>query len=406
MQREFAGQGIDFERDLKPALGSELDLVLLDPQHPNDFVGLMQPKNQGAFERAVAKASAKDPKNALAYETYRGWTVMAEKQSAIDTFIEASEAAKQVLADERSYRRAMDKAGDGIVRAYVSGPRVMSAARNMFGSDGQKYVKQLGTLDWLATTLRAKSDGIAWDTVVHGTPGKRFARVGLQASDGSLQKFVPRDALLYLAFRGAKGMTRGIADNPILMQPGFKGLGRVFAELGTILQGENALYIRGGVNYPEITFIAAPGGGVDGAAALDRVLSRFAKDLGARPKRTKMGGLVVRSIGTKPVPVLYANVDGKLVVTDFPAGLRFAKHGGRALTDSPEFRRAAESSGLPAKPAVVLYVDIHSTLPLLDRLGSGMPTGVARNLKPLRSAVEYAVRRSHELQISFFLRIE
>jgi hypothetical protein len=31
---------------------------------------------------------------------------------------------------------------------------------------------------------------------------------------------------------------------------------------------------------------------------------------------------------------------------------------------------------------------------------------VQRSLGPLRSAVEYAVSRSHEFQISFFLRIQ
>jgi hypothetical protein len=406
LQQALAGKGLDWERDVKPALGPELDVALLDLKHPNDSVALMQPKSKDAFEQAVAKGNAKDPKSQLVYEHYHGWTVVADKQSALDAFIEASEAAKQTLSDNSTFRSAMDKAGDGLVRAYVNGSRVMSVARNMFGADGQKYVQQFGTLDWLTTSLKAKSDGIAWDTVVHGTPGKKFEQAGVQGSDGSLQKFVPSDALVYLAFRGAKGMTRGLADNPILLQPGFEGLGRVFAELGTILEGENAFYIRPGAKYPEVTFIAAPRGGVDGAAVLDRVLGRLAKQLGARPKQVKMAGLAARAVGTKPVTVLYANVDGKLVVTDFPAGLRFVKSGGRAIAQSPEFRQAAKSSGLPAKPAVVLYVDIHSTLPVLNRLGAGLPEGVARNLKPLRSAVEYAARRSHELQISFFLRIE
>ena len=35
-----------------------------------------------------------------------------------------------------------------------------------------------------------------------------------------------------------------------------------------------------------------------------------------------------------------------------------------------------------------------------------VPGEISRNLKPLRSAVEYAVARSHELQVSFFLRIK
>jgi hypothetical protein len=106
------------------------------------------------------------------------------------------------------------------------------------------------------------------------------------------------------------------------------------------------------------------------------------------------------------VAVQYANVKGKLVVTNLPSGISFAKNGGKVLADSREYQDATRSSGLPAKPQVVLYVDIHSTIPVIRRLGNmGIPAGVARNLKPLRSAVEYAVRRSHEIQVSFFLRI-
>ena len=85
-------------------------------------------------------------------------------------------------------------------------------------------------------SVRAKSDGIAWDTTVHGTPGKQG--VTAHGSDGSLQKLVPKDALLYLAFHGAKGMLSGLGANPILQQSGFKGLGGALGRFDTILQGE------------------------------------------------------------------------------------------------------------------------------------------------------------------------
>jgi len=100
-------------------------------------------------------------------------------------------------------------------------------------------------------------------------------------------------------------------------------------------------------------------------------------------------------------------VNGRLVVSNLPSGIAFAKTGGKSLAESPEYQGAAKSSGLPTKPQVVLYVDIHSTIPVLQRFGNGrIPASIERNLKPLRSAVEYAVSRSHELQVSFFLRIK
>ena len=403
-------KGLDWKRDLEPALGPEVDVVMLDFAHPNETVALMQPQDEGAFERAVKKGNAIDPSSQLVYDKFHGWTVMSDKQAAIDAFERASDSSVRMLPEDGTFSSATRKSGDGILRAYVNGAQVMTAARNSLGPDAGPYFKKLGTLDWLLMTLRAKSDGIAWDTTVHGTPGKEFDKVSEHASDGSLQKLVPKDALLYLAFHGSKGMLGGLGSNPILQQSGLKGLGDALQQLGRIMAGENALYVRapGSSDLPEVTFIAAPEGGVDGAAALDRVLNRFAKELGGRPHRAVLAGVPVRVIGAGGrVTVQYANVKGKLVVTDLPSGIAFAKNGGKVLTDSREYQNAARSSGLPAKPQVVLYVDIHSTIPLIGRLGNGrIPASVERNLKPLRSAVEYAVSHSHEIQISFFLRIQ
>ena len=77
------------------------------------------------------------------------------------------------------------------------------------------------------------------------------------------------------------------------------------------------------------------------------------------------------------------------------------------MTGSAAYNDAASSSGLPEHPQIVLYVDIHSTVPVIERLANTpVPAEVKRNLAPLRSAVEYAVSRSHELEVSFFLSIK
>jgi hypothetical protein len=407
IKQQLSENGLDWERDLEPALGPELNVVMLDLEHPEETVALAQPKDEVAFERAVKKGNAADPSNKLVYKQFHGWTVISDKQAAIDAFVQASDSAKRTLSEDKTFSSAMAKAGDGIFRAYVNGAQVMAAARKFMGPDAGPYFKKLGTLDWLLMTLRAKSDGIALDTTVHGTPGKAFKNVTAHGTDGSLQKLVPKDALLYLAFHGSKGMLGGLGDNPILQQFGAKGLDDAFRQLGTILEGENAFYVRaaGAKDVPEVTFIASPRGGVDGAAALDRILKRFAKELGGRPQRTTIAGVSARAIGAGPISVRYANVKGKLVVTDLPSGIVFAQRGGKSLTHSQAYQDA--TSGVPASPQVVLYVDIHSTIPALRRLGNvQIPADVERNLKPLRSAVEYAVSRSHEFQISFFLRIK
>jgi hypothetical protein len=52
-------------------------------------------------------------------------------------------------------------------------------------------------------------------------------------------------------------------------------------------------------------------------------------------------------------------------------------------------------------------VNVHSTVPLVERLShTRIPAEIRRNLAPLRSALEYEVARSRELEVSFFLRIK
>ena len=409
-KKSMRKEGLDWDSDIKPALGREIDVVMLDFEYPGETVALMQPKDKGAFERAVKKGNASDPTNKLVYEEFRGWEVMSDEQSAIDAFKQASESAKRTLAEDKVFTGAMDKAGDGLVRAYVNGAKAMAAARRAAGPQGQSFVDKLGTLDWLLLRLRARSDGLGLDTIVHGTPGDAFKNRGPSASVGSLRKLVPQDALLYFAFHGSRGMLGGLEGNPLLQQqPGFKKFADILRDVGSILQGENALYVRApaGRRLPEITFLASPGAGVDGAAVLDRVLNRFAKEIGGGPRRTRVAGVSARLVGPGNPAVLYANVGGKLVLTDYPSGIRFTKEGGKALTESGTYNETASSSGLPERPQIVLYVDIHSTVPAVERLANvSVPPEVKRNLAPLRSAVEYAVSRSHQLEVSFFLSIK
>jgi hypothetical protein len=154
-----------------------------------------------------------------------------------------------------------------------------------------------------------------------------------------------------------------------------------------LLEGENAIYARPGKGLPEVTLVATPPKGINGAAVLDRLVKRYA------------GGPVSG--------IYYANVAGKLVVSDQKAALGVVRSGGTSLSDSAEFNQAKDASGMPDKTWSTLYVNIHSTVPYVEKLAHAhIPAEIARNLKPLRSAVEYAASHTHELQISFFLRIK
>lgn len=402
---------LDWERDVKPAFGKELDFVWLDLDHNgHDFVALLQPKDDAKFKTIVDRLNAKDPANKTAYAKVGGWEVLAQTQAMIDRYRQASSSATSTLADDASFNHAMSTLGsDSIVRAYVNGSKIMELARANTPPSAQHFIDKAGTLDWFALRLGAKPDGIAWDTIVHGTPGSLFkgAPKG-QPFQSKLTNEVPKDALAFFTFHGAKHMLDSVEKNPVLASPQLKRFSGVVSQIGTVLQGEDALYVRAPSSgrVPEVTFVAAPGKGVDGAAVLDRLLARFRAETGVRPKRTAIAGTASRTLGFGQFAIHYADVNGKLVVTDLPQGIRGAQSPGTALGQSETFQDAQHASGMPGRTQGFLYVNIHSTIPAVERLAQAhLPAEISRNLKPLRSALEYAVSRSHELEISFFLRI-
>jgi hypothetical protein len=404
------GSGLDWAHDLKPALGDELDLAWLDLSNGGrDVVGLLKPKAEAAFRRAIAAGNARDATTKLVYERVAGWTVVSDRRATIERFRQESRSAPQMLGDEPGFRHAMRTLGDGILRVYVNGPEITSELGRSLGAAQRPLLRKLGTLEWVASNLSAKPDGIHEDLVVHGTPGPAFTHLHVSGFDAQLTKTAPQDALLYLTFHGSAGMFDGLADNAVLRSPRIGPYVSLLRRLGSILQGENALYVRAPASgsLPEVTLVAAPGSGPDPATALDGVLAGIGRGLGTRIERSAIAGSEARTLDFGRFAVHYADVNGKLVVSDLPGGIAAASGASGSLAGSSDYRQTVLSAGMPARNLGFLYVNIHSTIPAVERLAhTHLPAAISRNLQPLRSALEYEVARSHELEISFFLRLK
>jgi hypothetical protein len=75
--RDLRKEGLDYEHDVKPALGPEIDIAWLDLDHNGeDVVGLLQPEDEDAFRRLVEKGNAKDPENKIFYDKVGDWEVV------------------------------------------------------------------------------------------------------------------------------------------------------------------------------------------------------------------------------------------------------------------------------------------------------------------------------------------
>jgi hypothetical protein len=406
IKQDLNKQDVSWDKDIRPFLHGELDFVWLDFEgNGENFVALMQPSNEAKFRAFVAKAnkSEKDPSNRAVYDKFRGWYVVATKRETIDRFEQESTTATSTLADEKSFKDSMDRLGqDSVVRAYLNGPFLMKLARTYGGAQVKPYVDKVGKLDWIALRLGATSQGIGLDTIVHGTPGPLFKGSSkASAFSAKLLGTVPADALLYLSFHGSKGMFNGLQQNPALNTPEFRQFAKPLQQIGRVLEGENAIYARPGARIPEVTLVSTPG--TAGTPILDRIVKKFA---GSPPQARTVGGTPVHAIAQNGMGLYYADVDGKFVVSDQPQGIRAVKRSGKSLSDSAEFTQAKDASGMPDKTWSTLYVNIHAGVPYVEKLAQEhIPAEVARNLKPLRSAVEYAASHTHEFQVSFFLRI-
>jgi hypothetical protein len=407
--------GVEWEQDLKPALGTELDVIWLDFEADGDnFVVLVQPKSEAKFKQFVQKANASesDPSNRMTYEKYKGWYLLSEKQATLDRFESESDSAVRALSDESAFKQSMDRlGGDSLVRAYVNGQAVMNVARKYGGKEIRPYLNKVGKLDWIASRLGVSSEGVALDAIVHGTPGKLFK--GIPKTSGFTPKLLgdtPQNALLYFTFHGSKNMFKGLQNNTFFRDPQFRQFAQPLNQIGRILEGENAIYVRPGTArssdvpfaIPEVTLLATPS--ADGTKTLDRMIKRFA---GSRPQANTVDGTPVHSLASNGLGLYYANVGGKFVVTDQPGGIRGVKSPGKSLSESGEFKDTKNASGLPDKTFGFVYVNIHSSVPYGEKLAQQhIPADIARNLKPLRSAVEYVASHTHEAQITFFVRIK
>ena len=401
--------GFDWEKDVKPALGKELDLVGLDLDNGGkDFVALLQPRDESKFADVIRRGNAKDKTATVVYDKFNGWEVLSDSRAMISRFEQASKNEQTSLSDDPGFQRASHELGDAVVRAYVNGPAVMSKLRATIGANNHDLVRKLGTLDWLGANLAATSSGVALNVVLHGTPGTLFKRLHFTSYRSHLASTVPQDALLYWTFHGSGGAFGGLSStSPVLGAPQFRGFRDVLGQVGKVMAGEDALYVRRApsAGIPEIALVTEPAPGTDAAATLDRLLRRFRAELHTTPRPTSIAGTRARALRFGSFGIDYANVGNKFVVTNYPDGIWGVKLNVK-LAQSPDYEDAVRSAGLPAKTQGYLYVNIHSTVPLVERLAhTPLPNEVRRNLAPLRSVLEYEVARSHELEVSFFLRI-
>ena len=374
---------LSWQDDVQPALGSELDLVVLPGTKPQ-LVALTQPADAAKLAALLPKLGAN-----LVSAQIGAWTAISDTRAALDTV----QNAGTKLADNNTYQVATAKLStDALVRAYAN------------GGEAQQLLDALGTqapagtavpFAWAAADVVAAGDGVR----VHGyslASSSANASVPAQPYAPQLVDAIPAGAILVADFPVAQGQFEQAGTKSVLEKVFGANAATVASELDTILGGETALYVRPGLPIPEVTLVTEPRDPAAATQALPELVRALTQLAGAQ-----VAGLNLGSV--------HAVVGGRLVVSTTPQGLADFQSAGPKLSGDPSFQSARQGSGLPAETTGFVYANVASALPLVKLaaplLGVALPPGLLTDAGAVKTLIAFGTRNGDESAVTAFLQL-
>ena len=398
LKAELSRQGVDWDNDVKPALGPEVDIAAVGTSQSNaSFAFLTQPKDEGKFKDLVAKLNAKSSGSKAVYRKVGDWYALSRSQAMIDRVLAPSGA--KTLADDSAFKDAFAKLpGEALVKAYLS-PKPLASLLQSSQQGASPYgaaAPALAKLDSLSASLSAENDGVR----LHG------ATIGQSPAGSSytsqLLTQAPGDALAFLTFRGGNqnSKTLGLFNSALHSKLGITG-----AQIAALFANETGLWIRPGALIPEVTAILQPNHTAAGLATLDKLASALAATAGATFHKGAQ-----RTLEFKQFAVHYGAVGGKIVITNAAGGVSAAGGSGDKLPASADFSEAKSAAGLPDSTGGFIYIDLKNAIPLIEGFaglsGSSLSPMMTQNLRPLRSFLAWGAGSGDTQSFDAFLEIK
>jgi Protein of unknown function (DUF3352) len=416
LKDELAKKQLDYERDVKPALGPETDLAVEAGSSVQDiaYAYLWKPDS---MEKAKALVQKLDQSSPSATRIVDGWLVVSDKEEMIDRVLKGSGSS---LADDGKFKEAMGKLpDDALVKAYANGRQISDLVDSIFGGTAQTTAlgggsSQFGLdkLDWLAAALAAKDDGIGLEGDIKGTNGTPFA---LQQYESKLISGVPADAIAFISFHGKPGFDplSQARRNPAFSE----GLRQIEQMLGmsldhvfALFEHETVFYVRRGPGIPEFSLVLETPDTQQALTTIDGLASRVAAFTHGRLGSEKEDGLDVKTLTYGPVTLHWAGFDGRVLLTTAPTGISDYRASGDKLGDSSSFKDALDAAGAPDKNGGLVYVNLADAVQLIQNyagIANGkLPADVRENLKPLRSLVAYGTSGDDVTKLGAFLAVK
>jgi hypothetical protein len=411
-------EGVDFEEDVKPAVGPEVAVAVLEfPTDGSDppVVALTQPEDEQKLQALLEKGD--EP---TVSEQVEGWTVISDLQSSIDRFKEMR--GDGALADSEDFQDAMSGLeSDSLVSVYFNGEALdVSGNPELSPMDLDAFLPG-GKIPAVGAILRAEDEGARFDgqAIFAGD----VTETGLVSSsfEAKLPDEVPGDVLAYFSFNDLEGQFSAFRDSISEVEPDFgRQLGQAEAFLGVSLEediaplfaGEGAVYVRPGAPIPEITLLTTVDDVDKAVATLDDLVAGLGQFMPVQePTRLQIAGVEARQLQLEsPFSLFYAAFDGRLVVTTSRQGIADLREDGDHFADDEAFNAAADTAGLPEETTGWGYVNLEKAIPLvLDYVaaaGEAEPPEVRANIEPLRSLIFWGTAENRTATFSLFVGVD
>jgi hypothetical protein len=412
LKQGLAERQLDYDSDIKPALGPEIDVAAVPGTSAQDtqYAFFTQP---ASIEKAKALVRKLDDGSApSATRVVDGWLFVADTQTMIDRVLKGSGTA---LAEDSRFKEAFGQLPeDSLAKLYANGPKLSTLIGSLSGVAQMAAVGAANSnnLDWVAIAAFAEDNGLKIEGEAKSTTGESL--VG-PAYSSKLISGVPADAFAFLSYHGRSGSDPlgRLRKNPFFndaLRQFEQGLGIPLADVLALFQHETAFYVRRGPGLPEFSLVLeAPDVG-QALTTIDRLAARVATLAHARLGSEHQDGLDVKTLDFGPVTVRWAGFDGRVLLTTSPTGIADYRSSGDKLNDSSAYRDALSAAGAPDETNGLVYVNVADTVRLIENYaglaGGKVPADLAPNLKPLRSFVAYGSSSGDITSFAAFLEIK
>lgn len=346
---------------LPAGVGPEVDAATLGSAGLT--VALTQPADRAQLQTSLAKQG-------IVSEPVENWTVIARNRRAIDRF-KAARNDGTLDADQAYQDATSGLPQPSLASVYLTGDAFTKAAGGLLKTSFGP-VPGVGRVDWAALSLTSEPGGVG----VHG----RLKGDELEVSNytAELPAEVPTPVSLLVDEKGLDATLGEVKRSPGLTKR-LGAIGTALAsglldDLVNLFRGEAALYARPLPDGPEYTLLLK----VDDESRANQVLDGLTTLAGAAsqslPAHPSIAGILATKATLGSTTLYYAVVDGKVVVSTKPSGIRGVAMQGPRLAESPRWTAAADSAQLPDQTSGILYADFARSLPLLETLLGATPT--------------------------------